>query len=480
MNDLPNIYEIRDPVEARQHVLQSLWLSRIVPPTQNNVPLTLRWCRQILRDGSPLPPIGFVADMGNIAIGAIRDHTGSEEFQGAGANKVLARRYDDYVLGKLYADMSFERGCEALLRYQGGDRIKGLAFLANQVRDRCGFGGVLLSPAVLKTIEAEDINDVLAEAWQSLEQDGLLPQLVTDLEQLIEAIRTTGEVLGTEDIFELEHGTALADFGQRVALRQVLRAADELSDGLPNQKPRVAPRRYSVATNIMDEDAYPVGGFSSISNKGTVESLLRSELAYIDRETRPDLFDIRYVRGELLYYSRDENQFLRRRLTYIIALYPDLTNTRFKDASLPWQRIILILASIIVGIRKITEWQSEDSLSFDIMLVDQAETEELTDESTLLETLLREQIQNGTVSIEHVSSSQLAAHCDQRAKTSLCHCLTISSTTRPVPSELPISSQLTAIKSEPHLVLDDEPIELTETALPAWKEALEQLLRHWV
>jgi hypothetical protein len=479
MNE-PNIYEIRDPVDARRHVLQSLWLARISPPTKKNVEQTLRWARQILRDGSPLPPIGFVADMGNIALGAIRDHTHSEDIKIPGLDKILTRKYEDYVLGKLYADMSFERGSEALMRYQGEDRVRGLAFLAHQVRERCGFGGVVLSPAVLKNIEGEDIEEVLSEGWHSIEQEGLLPQLIFDLEELIDSIRSTGEVLGNEDVFELEHGTALADFGQRVALRQVLRAADELSEGLPNQKPRVAARKYSVATNIMDEDAYPVGGFTSISNKGTIESLLRSELAYIDKDTRPDLFDIRYVRDELLYYARDENQFLRRRLTYIIALYPDLSKTRFKDASLPWQRIILILASIIVGIRKITEWQSEDSLSFDIMLVDQHESQDLKDESTLLETLLREQIQNGTVSIEHATSSQLAAHCEQRAKTSLCHCLTISANSRPVPSELPISSQLRADSAEPNLTLEEDYVELTETALLAWKEALNQLLRHWV
>ena len=28
---------------------------------------------------------------------------------------------------------------------------------------------------------------------------------------------------------------------------------------------------------------------------------------------RPDLFDIKFLRDELLYYARDENRFLRRR-----------------------------------------------------------------------------------------------------------------------------------------------------------------------
>ena len=83
------------------------------------------------------------------------------------------------------------------------------------------------------------------------------------------------EALGPEDVFELEHGTALAAFGQRVALRQVLQAADDFEKGgRPSERPRPPARRHDVATRILDEDTYPVGGFSSISTRGSIESLL--------------------------------------------------------------------------------------------------------------------------------------------------------------------------------------------------------------
>ena len=80
--------------------------------------------------------------------------------------------------------------------------------------------------------------------------------------------------------------------------------------------------RREVPTRVLDEDTYPVGGFTSLSTKGTVESLLQSQLAYMEREPelRPDLFDVKYVRDELYYYSRDENQFLRRRRTFVFCL----------------------------------------------------------------------------------------------------------------------------------------------------------------
>ena len=61
-------------------------------------------------------------------------------------------------------------------------------------------------------------------------------------------------------------------------------------------------------TRALDEDTYPVGGFTSISTRGSIESLLHSQLAYMETDERPDLFDIKFLRDELLYYARDENQ----------------------------------------------------------------------------------------------------------------------------------------------------------------------------
>src|SRR5262249_28731274 len=148
-------------------------------------------------------------------------------------------------------------------------------------------------------------------------------------EEIIAAVRATGSALGPEDVFELEHGTALAAFSQRVALRQVLQAAARLEERLPPHPGRPLARRQEVPTHLLDEDTYPVGGFSSISTRGTIESLLHSQLVYMEPDDRPDLFDIKYVRDELLYYARDENQFLRRRRTFIFALYPDLVQARF-------------------------------------------------------------------------------------------------------------------------------------------------------
>ncbi len=121
--------------------------------------------------------------------------------------------------------------------------------------------GVTLSPAVLEGLAEEEAETCLAEGWGSIRAEGLLPLLARQYGAIPLAMRGAGDLLGSEDVFELERGTALAEFGQRVALRQVLQAADALAGALPRHKPRVCPRRArAVATPIVDEDTYPVGG----------------------------------------------------------------------------------------------------------------------------------------------------------------------------------------------------------------------------
>lgn len=474
-------YEIRDTDAARQHVLQGLLLSRSAPITPKSVSRALAWSMEVVSDGSPLPTVGFVADVGFVALGTTRssDLTRLENVEGL--DHTITRRYEDYVLGKLYADISFDRAGDALLRYSGRDQDRGVAYIINQQRVRCGFGGAVLAPGVIKGLQQLPPDEVVLQAWRSLEDDGLSPTLQADFESLIAAVRNTGELLGAEDIFELESGTALAEFGQRIALRQVLQMATRLGSDLPKQKPRSQPRRYSVATNIMEEDHYPIGGFTSLSNKGTVESMVRSELAYIEDDMRPDLFDIKFARNELLYYSRDENQFLRRRLTFIFALYPSLKQARFKDDTLPCQRIIMMLAGLYVLTGQLIEWLSSDAIRFEFLFVEPDSSPVLDDERTLLETLFREEIASGTVALESIDPADLESRCTARARTSLCHSLSIGCDTMPQSDDLSIASQLLLERPEPTLLLADESVvEPDETGLDGWKEQLDTLLRFWV
>ena len=473
-------HELRNPDEARTYLLQSLWLARVVTPDVSTVEAVLRWALEITSEGAPLPPLGFVSDVGYAALGNIRDFDHSSHDAAGEFDPSLLRKYEDYVIGKLYADMTFERGSDALLRYQGRDRERCLAYLINQLRRRAGVGGAILSPAVIKSLLSQKSDSIMAAAWDAAEET-VSRLLIDRVAELTEKVRNVGELLGSEDIFELEHGTALHGFGQRLALRQILQAADLLCESLPHQKPPHGSRRHAVATRIVDEDTYPVGGFSSISHKGSIESLLHSQLAFIEPDDRPDLFDVKFLRDELLFYSRDENQFLRQRRSFVFALYPDLAKSRVKDGGLPWQRIVLLLAVVYAAVNRLIEWLSDEALSFDLLFIQETEERKLDDEKMLLETLFREQIDNGTVTIAEATPSELRDHCQKCSQRSLTHGITVGARDRLVDVDGILQTRVCMRSSLLEHGLDDGELSPPdEPGIAGWQQSLARLLAAWI
>jgi hypothetical protein len=483
------IHELRDLAEAGRYLLEGLWLQRAAAPTAATVRPALEWSLELASAGHPLPPTGFVADVGHAVFhpgGAVRQ--ASESATGHGLPAGLARTYEDHVLGKLYADYHFERAGDALRRYQGRDRARGLAFVVNQFRERAGFAGVFLSPAILRGLLELPPEEALARGWETLGRNGLLPLLPELYTDLISASRRIAEVLGPEDVFELEHGTALLELGQRVALRQVLQTTDRLEGALPTQQVRAPAGRHAVPTRILDEDTYPVGGYSSVSTRGSIESLLHSQLAFMEpdeADQRPDMFDIKFIRDELLYYSRDENQFLRRRRAFVFGLSADLVRARFKDAELPVQRVVLLLAVSVAVVRKISEWLSTDALVFTVAVIDGGDTAILADEMGLLATIFREAIANGTVRLERRPKwSDLAEECGRQSRRSMCHCLLLAiDPPRIFEADDTVVSRLAVNGPTPILEL---PVEFDSPAtgdadgpLQSWAAVLERLLRAW-
>jgi hypothetical protein len=482
---MSTIHELRDPEEARLFLAQGLWLQRVRAPSAAMVRPALLWALEVASAGHPLPPVGFLADLGHAALGADWEaKSGREAVHVPGLPPGLTRTYEDYVLGKLYADWTFARASDVLRRFQGEERdrdqARGLDFLLNQFRARADFDGVELSPGIIKALLETTPQEALAVGLDSLGRDGLVPLLGELYESLIASSRRTAEVLAPEDVFELEHGTALAEFGERVALRQVLQAASRLESTLPARRIRPLAGRQEVPTRVLDEDTYPVGGFSSLSTRGTIESLLHSQLAFMERDERPDLFDVKFLRDELLYYARDENQFLRRRRTFVIALFRDLLHTRVKDPSLPYQRGILLLALLLVVVRRLSDWLSSDALVFEFLFLDGDET--LSRERELLEMLFREPIETGNVVVKSIPAESLARECANRARRSLCHCLTVSTADRPFEGQDTVVTRLVLDGPCPALgAADEEPVHPEgEEPFDVWAGVVLELLQRWV
>lgn len=497
---------IRDSETARQYLLQGLWFQRAVQPSAATVQRALHWSLIIADAGHPLPPTGFVADIGHIALGKERDERAPKEVLALpGVPPGLIRTYEDHMLGKLYADWSFERASDALKRITierrpGAEpldekdvprrveerRALGLAYLVKQLRERGEVNGVELSPAVIRGLldGKEKPEDLLRLGWESLHQHGPLPYLIELYQQLIAAARRLPEVLALEDVLALEQQTALLSMGEYVAHRQVLQMAARLEETLPKNKVRPLSGRREVPTRVLDEDTYPVGGFTSISTRGSVESLLQSQLAFMetDPKERPDLFDMKFLRDELYYYSRDENQFLRRRRSFLFVLQPDLRLARFKDAELPCQRIVLVLASLVAAVRRLTDWLGQDALRFEFLFVQSGQDRPLEEEAKLLSLIFRELIDTKTASVEHLAFEAVEKRVREHGRRSLCQCLVIGVKVSEVKAEEAVITGMRIDGPLPILNVQGDDMVILEGDDPVekWTMILQHLLQMWI
>lgn len=484
--------ELRDLDIARRYIVEGLWLQRAVKPTAGTVRAALEWAMEVAASGQPLPPIGFIADVGHTAFGG--EHRAKEPIPVPGWPPTLARQYEDYLLGKLDADLMFERASDALRKYADRDRTKGLAYIVNQIRERAvaqvarpqvaeELLGVLLPPAVIRGLLTTSPEEVLSVGWDGLMRDGPSPLLVRLYEQLVSAGRRLTEVLGREDVEALEDRSALGDMGQYVALRQIRQTTARLLSRLSARSIRPFDGRKEVPTRILDEDQYPVGGYTSIATKGSIESLLHSQLAYIEDADGPDLFDMKYARDELFYYSRDENQFLRRRRVFVFVLFPDLIAARFKDPDLPCQRIVMLLATIQALIVTLTELLSSDAIHFEVLFIQDVDRKPLADEARLEEFLLRVPIERKDGLVWHLRNrEEVVQHLHQIAQQAQVHCLVVA--TEPFEMELDtvVITELVISGSRPQIGEGDgivAPLD-GEDAFDAWQETLLRILQLWI
>ncbi|HEY8427053.1 MAG TPA: hypothetical protein VIL20_01710, partial [Sandaracinaceae bacterium] len=88
------------------------------------------------------------------------------------------------------------------------------------------------------------------------------------------------------------------------------------------------------------QQAFSVDGYAGLTRRGTLDSLMLSELAYDE-----DLFDQRYVENEVFYYAREKQHEEDRRLHYIVV---DAT------ASMRGQRAVFARGLALALIKKLS------------------------------------------------------------------------------------------------------------------------------
>ena len=96
----------------------------------------------------------------------------------------------------------------------------------------------------------------------------------------------------------------------------------------------------TTSTSLLDEDNYPVGGFTSISTR-SVESLLHRN-SPTRNDDRPDLFDVKFLATNCCTIHAMRINFARRR-NFVFALYADLEEPAARMPTRVATRIVLAI-----------------------------------------------------------------------------------------------------------------------------------------
>ncbi len=394
-----------------------LCLTRVLPAA-DAVPRVGPWIVATMDERLDLPPLGVIADLGALLLGATL-RTGTAIPGEDAALTTAVRRYEDAVLGRLAVDGRFASASFAVARLPKEKHAHAVGILVAGVLRRIELdGGVELPPGIVRQLTERKPEEALQRGYAVLRDDALVRQWLAETYAAIaRGAQRSRELIGEADLFALENLVVLERLTQRLAVADVVRAQEAIGATIPRRLPRRRRNEGDVASKLEDESVYPAGGFASVSTSGSLENLVTSELIYMDPPKGAvggggapgiDLFDMRYVEGELLYYTRDEAILVRRRRLVIVALAPDLVRARVKDRNLPWQRIVLVLALVVVLTKKLTELLGEEALEIRVVFLhEEGARTPLADERALAELILREWRDKGTAAVVDASWSDV-------------------------------------------------------------------------
>ena len=331
--------------------------------------------------------------------------------------KDAMRVYEDHVLARLVADRRWTAIIEAVAAAPKDLKAAAVGLLAGQLvsrLERTGEGKALNGPgvsqAVIRRVAQRPADEVIQNGRAVLQESPATVELmVQGFEGLARAARRSKELLTDAEVFLLENVAALKGLGPRVTLAQLAEVAQQVEDRLPVRM-KTSLSEGDAPTQLEEESAFPVGGFSSISNVGSLENLVTSELIYMDDPAdpsaeRPDQFDIRFVEGELLYYARDESVAVRRRRTLVLVFDGSLDGCRVQDPGERTQRLMFALGAGAAMVRRLAAWLEAEAVSFDLVFTGAHRRDSpLKEEMGVMGLLLREWRERGQVQLREAAS----------------------------------------------------------------------------
>lgn len=327
-----------DAQGLRAYVLGSLaYRGGTHPDLTVRVQRALQWYRALsMRGGVRGVLFSWVYDIGHLLTEGERFNFSSLISLSAWPEEERGVRleYENRLLNGMLRDPSTRRAIEFIRQDPTRNdliaRTIGL-LLEPLVRAGGHAGAPVVDPVLLRELAVHgqlDLESQVLHYEQLLAEEGALFQaLGSSLERFFQN-RGARPALGADDLAEIEHWSAFKKAAQRLAGRRIAARSAMF--------PRVDPSGVAVAeeeetdTELPDSGYYPQGGFAELATRGPIENLVPTELVYMgedpfgDEPNPPiDLFDLRVLESEALFFARDSGQLRRTRRTVHLAVAPD-------------------------------------------------------------------------------------------------------------------------------------------------------------
>jgi hypothetical protein len=304
--------DLSKPDDLQLYLFASLTATGSTEATGSIFVRACRWYSSLVGQGLTHIPFFLAHDLGLLLLKGRRFPF--RIMQGKTDSDPARETYETQVLGRIVAGHAFQECHDIVDEMQCDDLISWLLeLLVTPLKDSELPRMMVAAHAIRQTpppgsIGPQQAKDRFLEKYP--EAPDLFSEMCHELANIYSVV-PINSLLSTEDIRVARHFNLLSDRASRLSARQVAGLEKVVGKSSPPPRHWVRETRV-VSVNQEDAGYYPQGGLDEIATRGSVENLVRSELVYLEDTKGPDLFSLRFVEGELLYYTRDEGQLMRR------------------------------------------------------------------------------------------------------------------------------------------------------------------------
>lgn len=369
----------------------------------------LGWLTQLWGAGEDHLPFALVHDLGHLLANgrSVRFASGQRLAQWPADQQAARLHYEDAILGQWLRDPTVDAAHLAIAGLEDAHREAAIAHgiglvLADALRDAALTEGNAAYLRSVRGLILERQREPLDPEWQ---------RFCATQRAAAQAALPGGRLFTPADVWELAHFAAVPSESLRLALRQLHALRDRVPPPPTGLLGQVKRRARQVPVQKDSADIFPAGGFDGISQRGRFENLVRTEIGYVDTPVLPgvaDAFDIRYVLGELLYYTRDESPLCDAQREVTVRI-DHLSRLRDKHADLPVQTAVLVQALTLTLFRDLVAIFGRTAAAVHLRYVHNAidDLKAVEQDRGLIQTSMATEITHGRFSVEAIEDDAL-------------------------------------------------------------------------